>query len=165
VTENIPLSDDLPVVVERGRRRPRGVWLIAGIVAVLTMIALSVAFLTRTSGVGSASASDVTSTQTAQVADITVEVTPQAFQAGQLVFTVVLDTHSGSLDGDLQSSSLTVDGSAAGPATWSGAEPGGHHREGLLTFDVGESPAQFTLTINGLPAPLTLTWPASPDAS
>ena len=36
--------------------------------------------------------------------------------------------------------------------------PGGHHREGTLTYDVVGSPAQFTLTIIGLPTPIEMTW-------
>jgi hypothetical protein len=50
----------------------------------------------------------------------------------------VLDTHSADLSDDLvQSASLTTDdGRTLKPVRWTGAAPGGHHREGVLAFDV-----------------------------
>lgn len=53
-------------------------------------------------------------------------------------FSVVLDTHSADLNDDLpQSATLTTsDGRTLKPLGWTGAAPGGHHREGVLTFEI-----------------------------
>ena len=52
-------------------------------------------------------------------------------------FTIVFDTHSGSLDQDpTKVISLTDDkGNTYQPIAWEGSEPGGHHREGTLIFN------------------------------
>lgn len=156
MTVNSAPPDEIDAV-GRGRRPPT-LWLVVGAAAVLVLIVLGVVALSGSEGSDSESGNSLMGTQTAQVDDIAVAVTPQTFQSGRLVFDVILDTHSGSLDADLESSTLTVDGSSTGPATWSGAAPGGHHREGTLTYDVVGSPAQFTLTIIGLPTPIEMTW-------
>lgn len=65
---------------------------------------------------------------------VTLAVTWQGPKA--LVFTVAMDTHSGSLDGyDLgQLAMLRTDqGREVPPSAWD-APNGGHHREGILTF-------------------------------
>ena len=51
-------------------------------------------------------------------------------------FQITFDTHSGSLDQDpLQTTVLTDDaGTTYKPVAWEGSGPGGHHREGILTF-------------------------------
>lgn len=53
-------------------------------------------------------------------------------------FAVVLDTHSADLSDDLTQSAVltTDDGRTFKPTAWTGAPPGGHHREGVLVFDV-----------------------------
>lgn len=70
--------------------------------------------------------------------DVTIKVTPTAAgPAGQWEFTVVLDTHSADLDDDLvKSAVLLVDRNELRPVSWTGAGPGGHHREGVLKFAV-----------------------------
>ena len=55
---------------------------------------------------------------------------------------------------------LTTDLGTAGAAVWSGAAPGGHHREGELSFTVTGTPTEFTLDLGGLPAPVQFSWPA-----
>lgn len=67
---------------------------------------------------------------------VTVKVTPNAVgQAGEWEFAVVLDTHSAELNDDLvKSAVLVVDGNELRPVSWTGAAPGGHHREGVLKF-------------------------------
>ncbi|OHC74955.1 MAG: hypothetical protein A3G18_01365 [Rhodospirillales bacterium RIFCSPLOWO2_12_FULL_58_28] len=69
---------------------------------------------------------------------VTVKVTPQMLSASAKLwqFQVVLDTHSVALDQDMLAVAVLVD-SAGGehkPAAWDGDPPGGHHRQGLLTF-------------------------------
>jgi hypothetical protein len=56
-------------------------------------------------------------------------------------------------------STLVIDGVDAGPATWTGPEPGGHHLEGQLEFPAPEDPTELVLSIGGLPGPVTITWP------
>ena len=79
-------------------------------------------------------------TQSSSERGVTVKVTPQAMGSpeGRWTFAVVLDTHSADLSDDLvQSASLiTNEGRTIKPISWTGAPPGGHHREGVLAFDV-----------------------------
>ncbi len=69
---------------------------------------------------------------------VAVTVTPIEFgqDAEQWRFTVVFDTHSGSLDQDPAKVILLSDdkGNVYQPVTWKGPGPGGHHREGILIF-------------------------------
>ncbi len=79
-------------------------------------------------------------TQSSSERGVTVKVTPQSngSSEGRWAFAVVLDTHSADINDDLvQSASLiTNDGRTIKPAGWTGALPGGHHREGVVTFNV-----------------------------
>lgn len=74
-------------------------------------------------------------------------------------FDVTLDTHSGSLDADLELSQLSVGGTDWSSPTWDGDGPGGHHREGTLRFDAG-SPADgdVRLSLGGFGEDVVLTW-------
>lgn len=71
---------------------------------------------------------------------VTIKVTPKSIGTpdSRWEFTVVLDTHSADLSDDLvRSATLTTDeGRTFKPVSWEGAPPGGHHREGVLAFDV-----------------------------
>ena len=107
-------------------------WLgMAAIALVLT--AVPVASLAQVSATALA-------TQSSSERGVTVKVTPQAMGSpeGRWTFAVVLDTHSADINDDLvQSASLiTNDGRTIKPGSWTGAPPGGHHREGVLAFDV-----------------------------
>jgi hypothetical protein len=79
-------------------------------------------------------------TQTSIDRDVTVKVTPKPVESpdSRREFAIVLDTHSADLSDDLlQSASLvTSDGRTLKPVSWTGAAAGGHHREGVLAFDV-----------------------------
>lgn len=104
-------------------------------------------------------------TQSSVDRGVTVKVTPKAIGSsdGRWEFSVVLDTHSADLSDDLaQSASLTTDdGRTLKPASWTGAAPGGHHREGVLAFDPpAPRPASIELRINrpGESAPRTFRW-------
>ncbi|MDO8307181.1 MAG: hypothetical protein Q7V58_02345 [Actinomycetota bacterium] len=100
------------------------------------------------------------STQVVQAGEIEVTVTP-TMASGKAGFALVLDTHSVELDMDLAAAAtLTVDGRDAGTASWVGQEPGGHHREGTLTFsaDVGDG-SILVLRLDGLAEPVEVTWP------
>lgn len=69
---------------------------------------------------------------------VTVKVTPIDLgkESTDWRFGVVLDTHSGSLDTDMIKDVLMIDdtGRSYEPVSWSGPGPGGHHRDGTLTF-------------------------------
>ena len=69
---------------------------------------------------------------------VTVKVTPKAVGAdnARWQFAIVLDTHSSDLSDDLMTTAtlITADGREIKPVAWTGAAPGGHHREGLLEF-------------------------------
>lgn len=69
---------------------------------------------------------------------VTVTVTPQNLAANATAweFKVVFETHSQDLSDDLAKSTVLVDatGKQHAPVAWKGAPPGGHHREGVLTF-------------------------------
>ncbi|HEY2928325.1 hypothetical protein [Piscinibacter sp.] len=71
---------------------------------------------------------------------VTVKVTPKAIAPDnpRWEFSVVLDTHSGDLSDDLMQTAtlVTSDGRELKPIAWTGAGPGGHHREGVLEFSV-----------------------------
>lgn len=104
-------------------------------------------------------------TQSTSDRGVTVKVTPKAIGAsgGRWEFSVVLDTHSADLSDDLvQSASLvTDDGRTLKPADWTGAAPGGHHREGVLAFDVpAPRPTSIELRIirPGESGPRTFRW-------
>ncbi|MDO9216477.1 MAG: hypothetical protein Q7U14_04345 [Lacisediminimonas sp.] len=104
-------------------------------------------------------------TQSSSEQGVTVQVTAKSIglPGNQWEFSVVLDTHSADLSDDLvQSATLTTDnGRTFKPAGWLGAPPGGHHREGVLAFDVpAPRPRAIELRINrpGESAPRTFRW-------
>ena len=111
-------------------------------------------------------APDAPGTQSSTERGVTVKVTPKSVgSAGsRWEFAIVLDTHVSDLNDDLlQSATLTAaDGSTLKPAGWAGAAAGGHHREGVLSFDVPvPRPTVIELRIvrPGESAPRTFRWP------
>lgn len=132
---------------------------------IATAVALAVgAYLAfRPSGFPSSTttpAGEALAPQTASVGEITVEVEPVRVDGTGAEFHVTLDTHSGALDLDMTTvAQLEVDGVAWPVVEWSGDGPGGHHRQGRLTFGPGGPPSGTArLTIAGLPEPLQMTW-------
>lgn len=104
-------------------------------------------------------------TQSSAAGGVTVKATPKAIGAAdsRWEFSIVLDTHSADINDDLvQSATLaTDDGRTLKPASWTGAGPGGHHREGVLAFEVpAPRPASIELKIArpGETAPRTFKW-------
>lgn len=96
---------------------------------------------------------------------VTVKVTPKLVAPGaaEWEFAVSLDTHVKSLDDDLAKSAVLVDSKGGRyPALgWHGAQPGGHHREGVLRFKAPEPyPDGFELQIvrAGEAAPRVFRW-------
>lgn len=104
-------------------------------------------------------------TQTTSERGVTIQVTPKSLGTGdgRWEFSIVLDTHSADLSDDLpQSASLTTgDGRSFKPVRWTGSPPGGHHRQGVLAFEVpAPPPAALELKIvrAGESAPRTFRW-------
>lgn len=95
---------------------------------------------------------NATNMQSSTEQGVTVKVTPKSIGSpdNRREFTIVLDTHSADLRDDLTQSAIltTNDGRTFKPANWTGAAPGGHHREGVLAFDVPElRPSAIELSI------------------
>lgn len=112
---------------------------------------------------GGASSSASTSgfpERTTTVATIEVRAQPTQLDGGGASFAITLDTHSGALDADLPGTSrLEVNGTAWPAAGWDGDPPVGHHRKGTLRFSAaGPVNGTATLTIGGLPQPVTFSW-------
>lgn len=99
-------------------------------------------------------------TRTVTIGEVEVTITPTRVDDTGASFAVVFDTHSVDLDLDVADTvTLTVDGKAWTDPTWDGAGPGGHHREGTLTFTAaGPANGDAVLTIEGLDEPATAQW-------
>jgi len=105
------------------------------------------------------------STQTSSERGVTIKVTPQSPGTGdgRWEFHIALDTHSADLRDDLmQSARLTTgDGRSFKPVRWTGAGPGGHHRLGVLAFEVPAPPPgvlELRIVRAGEAAPRTFRW-------
>ena len=106
-----------------------------------------------------------TTTQSSIDRGVTLKVTPKSIglQETRWEFSVVLDTHSADISDDLvQSATLTTDdGRTLKPTSWTGAGPDGHHREGVLAFDVA-APRPTTIELRiarpGESTPRTFRW-------
>jgi hypothetical protein len=103
--------------------------------------------------------------QSSAAGGVTVKVVPRSLGSAdnRWEFSVVLDTHSTDLNDDLaQSATLTTsDGRTLKPSGWTGAAPGGHHREGVLSFDVPAprpTAVELRITRSGESAPRSFSW-------
>lgn len=108
---------------------------------------------------------EATAAQSSSDQGVTVKVTPKSIGSpdSRWEFAVALDTHSADLNDDLtQTATLTTnDGRTLKPVSWVGAAPGGHHREGVLAFDVpAPRPSAVELRIDrpGESVPRTFRW-------
>lgn len=108
---------------------------------------------------------NATATQSSSNRGVTVKVTPKSIGSpdSRWEFAIVLDTHSADLSDDLTQSAIlaTDDGRTLKPVSWIGAAPGGHHREGVLAFEVpSPRPNAIELRIDrpGESAPRTFRW-------
>ena len=102
--------------------------------------------------------------QSSSQGGVTVQVTPRPAPPGAQAweFGIVLDTHSQDLGDVLVGATvLVVDGNELKPVRWIGPAPGGHHREGTLTFPAPSGPVQaFELRLQrpGEPSPRIFRW-------
>ena len=108
---------------------------------------------------------EATATRSSSDRGVTVKVTPKLTGSTdkRWDFSIVLDSHSAELSDDLtQSASLTTnDGRTLKPVSWTGAPAGGHHREGVLAFEVpAPRPGTIELRIarQGESAARTFRW-------
>ncbi len=115
---------------------------------------------TAATTVTTVSAGPTLAAQTEVAGEVTVEVEPIRLDDGGAEFRVTLDTHAVALDMDMTTAAqLEVDGVSWPLSGWTGDGPGGHHRQGQLSFRPG-GPATGSahLTIGGLPAPVDMVW-------
>jgi hypothetical protein len=98
--------------------------------------------------------------RTVDAGAVTVKIRPRQLDDEAATFAVTFDTHSVGLDLDVAHHARLVVGLATWtPATWTGDGPGGHHREGELRFSPdGPAEGTATLTIDGLPKPVAVSW-------
>lgn len=96
---------------------------------------------------------------------VTVAVTAMSLSATapKWDFKLVLETHSQELGDDLMQSAVLLDdrGGRHAPVAWDGAPPGGHHREGVLTFQpISPPPSSIELQLSrpGEPKPRVFRW-------
>lgn len=88
--------------------------------------------------------------QTNSEGAVEVVVQPVDLGSSTWTFNFGIDTHTGSLDMDiLKAVTLTDDrGDSIAPIAWAGPGPGGHHRNGTLTFPAPSStPKSITVTV------------------
>lgn len=116
----------------------------------------------KTAGERTAGAGYESITDSQGIVGITVTPLELSATASEWKFNVVLDTHSGSLDQDMLASAVLVDdsGKVYRPTNWDGAPPGGHHREGVLSFmPAASAPKQVQLKILNIEVPeRNFTW-------
>jgi hypothetical protein len=92
-------------------------------------------------------------TRTSEQGQVTIKVTPETLSGGQGKFRIVFDTHSVDLNQDLVEIAVLTDGqgNTYTPTRWEGSGPGGHHREGILVFElINSSTSYLELTIKNV---------------
>lgn len=102
--------------------------------------------------------------RTSNEREVKVTVTPEnpSKEARTWDFEVTMETHTGTLSDDLaKSSTLFADGKQHTPLGWEGAPPGGHHRKGLLRFELIRPQPQsveLQMRLTGEAAPRSFKW-------
>lgn len=99
-------------------------------------------------------------TQKATAGPVTITVKPQRLDLSGAAFALTVDNHQIDLDMNLAAAAkLSVGAVSWGPAKWRGDAPGGHHREGTLTFSPGGTTGgQVVLQLAGFRAPVRFEW-------
>ena len=152
-------------VAATSRARRTHSWLWAAIAAAAVLVAVVAvvtwpAWRSTSPTVAGTSPSSALDARTIDTGAVTVNVEPRQLDGAGAVFAVSFDTHSVPLDMDVTNAARLVVGTTSWPvAGWSGDGAGGHHRKGNLTFTAaGPATGTATLTIDGLPKPVTVTW-------
>ncbi len=108
------------------------------LVVVISLFAISLFVILRSGPSFLPSPTAVTfATQENSGGDVDVTVTPKTLVLGQRPrFKLEFNTHSVELDFDISQVTTLTDenGDTYTPPIWDGSPPGGHHREGILTF-------------------------------
>ena len=98
-------------------------------------------------------------TRSAAAGEVDIEIEPRQLDDQGAVFAVTLDTHAVELSADLTEATLEVGGATWPVDEWSGDRPGGHHREGELTFEpAGPATGTARLVIAGFAEPVEVGW-------
>ena len=87
--------------------------------------------------------------------NVSIEVTPLDLSPGlaEWKFNISMNTHSVDLNQDLMYAAVLIDDKAEvyKPLKWEGAAPGGHHRNGVLTFKaINQAPRSIVLKISNV---------------
>ena len=98
--------------------------------------------------------------RTVKAGSVTVKLQLRRLDSDGAVFEITFDTHDVELDQDMVQEARLVVGQTTWPvAKWSGDGVGGHHRAGELRFTAaGPAEGAATLSIDGLPEPVSATW-------
>lgn len=133
--------------------------LIAGLAAITALVAYGYSASSRVktdpAGRMQSVAPSQMEKQTSDEGGVEVTVTPGVLapEANTWDFEVSLNTHSVELAEDVARVSVLVDeqDKEYRPLSWTGDPPGGHHREGILSFDpINPAPAAIRLEIRGV---------------
>lgn len=116
------------------------------IIIIATIIVLAVFKSQNTKVSNSESNKNKSLTQENEGGNVKIIVTPKTLAVGEKPsFKIVFETHSVDLAFDVAQISSLVDekGKVYNKSIWEGSEPGGHHREGTLTFNSVLSETKF----------------------
>ncbi len=149
-----------PTVRRDGRSRLGAAATVAALAGLL--VALAGCGTSTSPATDATAASSPDRTVKVKVGEVKVGLDLRRLDADGAVFEIVFDTHSVELDQDLARDARLVVGDTTWPyAAWTGDGASGHHREGELRFTAaGPVVGTITLTIGGLPGPVTATWEA-----
>lgn len=99
--------------------------------------------------------------RTVTAGEVEIEIEPRQLDTQGATFGIVLDTHSTELSMDLDNARLEVDGTTWPVRGWEGDGPGGHHRDGELSFEsAGPATGTAHLTLDGFGQPVDVEWQA-----
>ena len=152
-----PSPPDAP---HRPRRVILGVVAAAVVLAAVVTVALTAGGDKAPSTSTGAPMSPTLATRSIEAGTVVVKIQPMRLDTSGATFKISFDTHSGTLNLDVASQATLFVGATAWPVgSWSGDAPGGHHRQGELSFTPAGAPTgTATLTLNGLSQPVTATW-------
>lgn len=140
--------------MSQGKARPR-------IARMSRVLAVAAVVLAGAAWQHAALAQPAPQVRTSEAAGVKITVTPREQAGTNWTFTVVMDTHAGDLQDDMQKTAvLLVDGAELRPVQWT-APSGGHHREGALSFSVPgaqRGPIELRISRPGEPEPRVFRW-------
>ena len=98
--------------------------------------------------------------RTVESGAVTVKITPLRIDAKGATFKLTFDTHSVELSSDVERTAHLTVGDVTWPTTsWSGDGPGGHHREGTVSFSAaGRAVGPVELQLEELPTAVSVSW-------